>query len=127
MYPARSKSESGKLAITHFTSLLWQTPGIYLAEAPAGRVDLAVSGVAGKHVMLECQVNPTKKDMVLTLSRDSGPTLQKTLAKKGHQFVSFGLPNAPESFDFSLTVSDPDGGMVSGTSWVFYGCDMELK
>lgn len=113
--------------MTHFTSLLWQTPGIYLAKSPSGRVDLAISGAAGKHVMLKCQVSPTQQDMVLTLSRDSGPILQKNLSKVGHQYVTFALPNAPESFDFSLAMTGGDAGPASGISWVFYGCDMELK
>ena len=119
-------SSSGKLAIASFSSLQWKTGGLYLAGASYGQLDFAVKETGGKHVMLTCDVNPSKEDMLLLLTRPDGTTITRALEKRGHQFVNFSIPSAPEAFEFSLQMAGGPNDVLA-QAWVFYGCTMELK
>lgn len=119
-------SDSGRLSIASFSSLQWKTSGLYLAGASYGQVEFAVKQTGGKHVMLTCEVNPTEEDMLLLLTRADGTKITRTLEKRGHQFVNFSIPSAPEAFEFSLMMAGGPNDVLA-LAWVFYGCKMELK
>jgi hypothetical protein len=121
----QTTSTSGKLAIEGFSALKWKTGGLYLAGAGNGQVDFAVEQTGGANVMLECEANPSNEDMLLLLTRPDGTVVTRALDKRGHQFVNFSIPSAPEEFEFSLLMAGGPNDVLS-QAWVFYGCAMTL-